>query len=427
MIQILVLAAAAAATAPAPRSLAPDAAIRAAAEKVTPQVVATRRDLHQHPELSNREERTGKLVAERLRALGLEVRYPVARTGVVGVLRGGRPGRVVALRADIDALPIPEKNDVPYRSTVDGVMHACGHDAHTAILLGAAEVLASLKAQLPGTVVFLFQPAEEGAPPGERGGAPVMVEEGALDDPKAEAVFGLHIGGWVDVGQAGWSDGPVFASSDTFTIEVRGQTVHGAEPWKGIDPVPVTAEIVQALQLVVSRQVDGRQPRVLTIGKIQGGTRFNIIADHVTMEGTVRTHDAGVRALIKERMARTVEHVAAAHGTTATLSFYDEGNPPTVNDAGLAALAGPVLARVFGAGAVRVPPQMVAEDFPFYAQKAPTFYFLLGSRNDARGIASTNHTATFDVDEASLPLGARALATLAWEFAAGGPSAGARR
>jgi amidohydrolase len=416
MILAPALLAAAAAAAPAPRALAPDAAIRAAAEKIAPAVVATRRDLHVHPELSNREERTGKLVAERLRALGLEVRYPVARTGVVGVLRGGRPGRVVALRADIDGLPIAEKNDVPYRSGTAGVMHACGHDAHTAILLGAAEVLASLRSQLPGSVVFLFQPAEEGAPAGERGGAPVMVEEGALDDPRVEAVFGLHIGGWTEVGQAGWSDGPVFASSDTFTIEVQGQTVHGAEPWKGIDPVPVAAEIVQALQLVVSRQVDGRQPRVLTIGRIQGGTRFNIIADRVTMEGTIRTHDAGVRALIKERMARTVEHVAAAHGTTATLSFYDEGNPPTVNDAGLAALAAPVLGRVFGAGAVRVPPQMVAEDFPFYGRKAPYFYFLLGTRNDAKGIASVNHSATFDVDEDALPLGVRAMATLAWDY-----------
>jgi amidohydrolase len=423
---LLAAAAASAAPAPAARSLAPDAAIRAAAEKITPEVVAVRRDLHAHPELSNREERTGKLVADKLRALGLEVRYPVARTGVVGVLRGARPGRVVALRADMDALPITEKNDVPYRSTAEGVMHACGHDAHTAMLLGVAEVLVSLRATLPGTVVFLFQPAEEGAPVGEKGGAPLMVAEGALDQPKVEAVFGLHVGGWAEAGQAGWTAGAIFASSDTFTIEVAGKTVHGAEPWKGIDPVPVAAEIVQALQLVISRQVDGRQPRVLTIGKIQGGTRFNIIADHVTMDGTMRTHDAGVRALIKERMARTVLHVAEAHGTTATLRFYDEGNPPTVNDAALAGMAAPVLARVFGAGAVNVAPQMVAEDFPFYGQKAPYFFFLLGTRNEARGILSTNHTATFDVDEAALPLGVRALATLAWEFAASGPPAGAR-
>jgi amidohydrolase len=400
----------------------PDAEIRAAAERITPAVVAVRRDLHAHPELSNREERTGHLVAERLRGLGLEVRYPVAKTGVVGILRGGRPGGVVALRADIDALPIEETNDIAFRSQAKGVMHACGHDAHTAILLGAAEVLAGLRARLPGTVVFLFQPAEEGAPDGEEGGAPLMVKEGVLDDPKVAAVFGLHVGSWVSVGQAGWTDGPIFASSDTFRIVVEGRTVHGAQPHMGLDPIPVAAELVQALQLIVSRQIDGRQPRVLTIGRIQGGTRFNIIADRVTLDGTLRTHDATVRAEIKARMARTVKGVAEAHGTAATLSFLDEGNPPTVNDAALARSVGiPALERVFGAGAVRVEPQMVAEDFPFFGQKVPYFYFLLGTRNDAKGIGSVNHTPRFDVDEDALPLGVRAMATLAWEFVARTP------
>ncbi len=420
----MILALALLVTAPAaPSAVAvPDAEIRAAAERIAPAVVAVRRDLHAHPELSNREERTGRLVAERLRGLGLEVRYPVARTGVVGILRGGRPGGVVALRADIDALPIEEANDLGFRSQAPGVMHACGHDAHTAILLGAAEVLAGLRARLPGTVLFLFQPAEEGAPEGEEGGAPLMVKEGALDDPKAEAVFGLHVGSWASVGQAGWSDGPIFASSDTFRIEVEGRTVHGAQPHMGLDPVPIAAEMVQALQLIVSRQIDGRQPRVLTIGRIQGGARFNIIADRVTMDGTVRTHDATVRAEIKARMARTVKGVAEAHGTSATLRFLDEGNPPTVNDAALARRVGvPALERVFGAGAVRVEPQMVAEDFPVFGQKAPYFYFLLGTRNDAKGIASVNHTARFDVDEDALPLGVRAMATLAWEFLARRP------
>jgi len=403
----------------APAVAVPDAEIRAAAERIAPAVVTVRRALHAYPELSNREERTGRLVAERLRAQGLEVRYPVAKTGVVGILRGSRPGPVVGLRADIDALPIEETSDLSFRSQVKGVMHACGHDAHTAILLGAAEVLASLKARLPGTVVFLFQPAEEGAPEGEEGGAPLMVKEGALDDPKVEAVFGFHVGSWVSAGQAGFSDGPIFASSDRFRIEVAGKSVHGAQPHMGIDPVPIAAEMVQALQLIVSRQIDGRQPRVLTIGRIEGGTRFNIVADHVTMEGTLRTHDAAVRAEIKSRMARTVKGVAEAHGTTATLRFLDEGNPPVVNDAALARGVGiPALRRVFGEGAVRVEPQMVAEDFPFFGQKAPYFYFLLGTRNDAKGIASVNHTATFDVDEDALPLGVRAMATLAWEFLA---------
>ena len=418
----MLLALALLAAAPAATPATPDAEIRAAAERIAPAVVAVRRDLHAHPELSTREERTGRLVAEKLRALGLEVRYPVAKTGAVGILRGGRPGGVVALRADIDALPIQEASDLPFNSQVKGVMHACGHDAHTAMLIGVAEVLTGLKARLPGTVVFLFQPAEEGVPEGEEGGAPLMVKEGALDDPKVQAVFGLHVGSWVSAGQAGWTDGPIFASSDTFTIEVEGETVHGAQPHMGLDPIPVAAEIVQALQLIVSRQIDGRQPRVLTIGRIQGGTRFNIIADRVTMDGTLRTHDAAVRGEIKARMARTVKGVAEAHGTTATLRFLDEGNPPTVNDAALARNVGiPALQRIFGAGAVRVEPQMVAEDFPFYGQKAPYFFFLLGTRNDAKGIASINHTATFDVDEDALPLGVRAMATLAWDFLARRP------
>jgi amidohydrolase len=306
LLALALLVAAPAAASPS----APDAEIKAAAERIAPAVVAVRRDLHAHPELSNREERTGHLVEERLRDLGLEVRYPVAKTGVVGILRGSRPGGVVALRADIDALPIEEANDLPFRSQLKGVMHACGHDAHTAILLGAAEVLAGLRARLPGTVVFLFQPAEEGAPEGEEGGAPLMVREGALDDPKVEAVFGLHVGSWASSGQAGWTDGPIFASSDSFAIEVEGKTVHGAQPHMGLDPIPVAAEIVQALQLIVSRQIDARQPHVLTIGRIQGGTRFNIIADRVRLDGTMRTFDATVRAEIKARMARTVKGVA---------------------------------------------------------------------------------------------------------------------
>jgi amidohydrolase len=395
----------------------PDAEITAAAARVAPQVVAVRRALHAAPELSNREERTGRLVAERLRAHGLEVRHPVAKTGVVGVLRGARPGRVVALRADMDALPIEERSDLSFKSQAKGVMHACGHDAHTAILLGAVEVLASLKDRLPGTVVFVFQPAEEGAPEGEEGGARLVVKEGALDDPKAEAVFGLHVGGWVATGQAAWTDGAIFASSDSFTIEVVGRSVHGAQPHLGLDPIPVAAEIVQALQLIVSRQVDGRQPRVLTIGRIQGGTRFNIVADRVTMDGTMRTHDAAVRADMKARIERTVKGVAEAHGTTATLRFLDEGNPPVVSDAALAReVAVPALQRVFGGGAVRIDPLMVSEDFPAYGHKAPYFFFLLGTRNDAKGIASVNHTDTFDVDEDALPLGVRAMATLAWDF-----------
>jgi amidohydrolase len=399
-----------------------DAEIKAAAEAMVPRLVETRRDLHRHPELSNREERTGKLVAERLRSLGLdEVRYPVARTGVIGVLKGGRPGPVVALRADLDALPIQETTDAPYKSALAGVMHACGHDAHTAMLLGAAEALAQLKARIPGTVVFLFQPAEEGAPEGEEGGAPLMVKEGALDAPKVEAVFGLHVALGVDVGHIGYTDGPIMASSDSFTIEVQGRSVHGALPHQGLDPVPVAAEIVQALQLVVSRQVDAQQPKVLSIGRIQGGTRFNIIADRVTLDGTLRTFDPAVRADIKLRMERTVKGVAAAHGLGATLRFIDEGNASTVNDRALTLRSLPSLQRVFGPeGVVAIRPLMVAEDFSVYAAKVPSLLLILGTRNSTRGIESVNHTANFDIDEAALPLGVRTLVTLALDCLSAG-------
>jgi amidohydrolase len=402
-------------TSPATSPSVTAADIEAATLALVPHLVETRRDLHRHPELSNREERTGQLVAERLRALGLdEVRYPIARTGVVGVLQGGRPGPVVALRADMDALPIQEKPDSPYKSLNSGVMHACGHDAHTAMLLGAAEVLVKLKARVPGTVIFLFQPAEEGAPEGEEGGAPLMVKEGALDGRKPLAVFGLHVALGVDVGQIGYTEGPIMASSDSFTIEVQGKSVHGALPHQGLDPVPVAAELVQALQLIVSRQVDAQQPKVLTIGRIQGGTRFNIIAERVVMDGTLRTFDPAVRTDIKARMLRTVEGVSKAHGLTASLRFIGQGNAPTVNDLALTRRSLPGLAPIFGKdGVIPIRPLMVAEDFWVYGTRAPAVLLILGTRNRAKGIESVNHTPDFDIDEAALPLGVRTLVTLA--------------
>ena len=400
---------------------APDAEIRAAAEAMTPALVATRRDIHRHPELGNRETRTGGLVAERLKALGVEVRHPVAKTGVVGILRGGRPGPVVAVRADMDALPIQERNDVPYRSVNDGVKHACGHDAHTAIVLGAAEVLAKMRERLPGTVVFVFQPAEEGPPEGEEGGAPLMVKEGVLDDPRVGAMYGLHMDPTLDVGEVGWTIGPIFASSDTFAVEIEGRKTHGAYPHTGLDPIPVAAEIVQALQLVVSRQIDARQPKVLTIGSIHGGNRHNIIADAVSLRGTIRTLDAAVRTDLKDRMARTVAGVAQAHGVTATLRFIGEGNPPTNNEAALTRASVPSLQRVYGAERTKeVEPQMGAEDFAQFAERVPALYVKMGVRNEAKGITAMIHTEDFDIDEAVLPLGVRAVATLVWDHLARG-------
>jgi amidohydrolase len=407
---------------------APDARIRAAVEAMTPRLVETRRDIHMHPELGNRETRTGELEAERLRALGLTVRHPDAKTGVVGVLAGGRPGPVVALRADLDALPIPERNDVPYRSRNEGVKHACGHDAHTTIVLGAAEVLAGLRQDLPGTVVFLFQPAEEGPPEGETGGAALMIEGGALEEPRVEAIYGLHMDPSLDVGDVGWSIGPIFASSDRFVIEVDGRKTHGAYPHTGIDPVPVASELVQALQLVVSRQIDAQEPKVLTIGSIHGGNRFNIIAEKVVLEGTIRTLDAGVRGVLKERMARTLTGVAQAHGTTARLRWVDEGNPPTVNEAALTRASVPSLDRVYGQAHVHeVRPQMGAEDFALFAERRPALYVKMGVRNRAKGITAMIHTEDFDIDEGVLPLGVRAMATMAWDFLARGGVAPAPR
>jgi amidohydrolase len=402
-----------AATAPA----TPDAEIRTAAEGLTPALVETRRDIHRHPELGNREVRTGKLVAERLRALGIEVRYPVARTGVVGILKGGRPGVVVAVRADLDALPIQERNDVPYKSENPGVKHACGHDAHTTILLGTAEVLSKLRDRLPGTVVFLFQPAEEGPPEGEEGGAPLMIKEGVLDQPKVQAVFGLHMDPTLDIGEVGWSIGPIYASSDRFVIEIQGKKTHGAYPHTGLDPVPVAAEMVQALQLVVSRQIDALSPKVLTIGSIHGGNRFNIIADQVTMEGTIRTLDAEVRKTMKERLQRTVTGVAATHGLTAALRWVGEGNLATINDAALTRASVPSLQRVYGVAQTReVKPQMGAEDFASLAERVPGLYIKMGVRNEAKGITAMIHTEDFDIDERVLPLGVKAMTTLVWDY-----------
>ena len=346
-----------------------DAAMRA----VAPRVVEWRRDLHRNPELGNREFRTSKKVAAHLESLGLEVRTGVGHTGVVGVLRGGRPGPVIALRADMDALPVTERADVAFRSTVTteyrgeqvGVMHACGHDGHTAILMGAAEVLAGVRAGLAGTVMFVFQPAEEGAPEGEEGGAPLMLKDGVFRDLKPEAMFGLHLWAPLNAGQVGYRAGALMAAADTFRIVVSGRQTHGSRPWSGVDPIVAAAALVTDLQTVVSRQTDiSRWPAVVSVGAIKGGIRFNIIPDTVEMMGTIRTFDPAVREQVIAHMRLKAEHVAAAHGATASLEILPGSNPVTVNDPGLTRRMLPVLQSAVGSDrVVEMPFVTGAEDF----------------------------------------------------------------
>lgn len=400
-------------------------------EAVLPKVVAWRRDIHQHPELSNREFRTAKLVADHLTGLGLDVKTGVAHTGVVGVLRGGRPGPVVALRADMDALPVTELVDLPFKSTVRstwngqdvGVMHACGHDNHVAILMGVAEALAGMKERLPGTVKFIFQPAEEGLPSGEEGGAGMMVREGVLENPAPTAIFGLHI--WpAPVGTVTWRSGPTMAASDWLRIVVRGKQTHGAVPWGGVDPIVIASQVVLALQTIPSRQVDVTNvPAVVTVGMIQGGNRGNIIPDSVVMEGTVRTFDETMRADIKERIRRTAGMIAQSAGGTADVSFGTGNNPVTYNDPALTERMVPTLRRVAGEANVSVGKlSMPAEDFSLYQQKIPGLFFFLGGVPKDRDAATApaNHSPYFFVDEGVLPLGMRAMGNLALDYLAGG-------
>src|SRR6266536_3422141 len=320
-----------------------DQRLDAAAASIESKVIECRRDIHQHPELGNREVRTSKLIADKLRALGIEVKTPIAHTGVVGILKGGKPGGVVALRADMDALPVVEQVDLPFKSTVKttyngqevGVMHACGHDAHVAILLGVAEVLAGVKDEIPGTVVFLFQPAEEGAPQGEEGGAALMVKEGALDKPKVDAVFGLHVTSRYPVGEIAYRPGAELAAVDSFRIKVHGKQTHGAYPWLGVDPIVVASQIVLGLQLIPSRQLDTTlAPSVVTVGAIHGGVRNNIIPDEVEMLGTIRSLDKAMREDIHARIKRTAEDIAAAAGAKAEVAIT-RGYPITYNDPAL--------------------------------------------------------------------------------------------
>jgi len=401
-------------------------AIDQAAAALDDKVVAWRRDIHQNPELSNREFRTGELVAEHLRALGFdEVQTGVAHTGVVGLLKGGQSGPVVALRADMDALPVTEETGLPFASTQRatykgqdvGVMHACGHDAHTAILMGVAELLAGMREDIPGTVKFIFQPAEESPPPGEEGGALMMIAEGALENPRPEAIFALHVTP-ADLNKVYYARDTLLASLDRFTITVRGRQTHGAFPERGVDPIVVASQIVMGLQTIRSRQIGTNDPAVISVGQIEGGERFNIIPDEVTMVGTVRTLDEDVRANIRERMTVTAENIAASAGATAEVVF-DIPYSVTRNDPELVDRMLPSFARVVGPAAViQRPPVMGAEDFSFFAQKVSGMYVLLGSRPPEIPLAEAafNHSPRFVIDEAALETGVRLLAGAALDF-----------
>ena len=396
------------------------------ATDVSNDVIAWRRDIHQNPEVGNREFRTAAIVAEHLRSLGFdEVRTDVAHTGVVGVLRGGRPGPVVGLRADMDALPVTELADVPFASTATteyngqevGVMHACGHDAHTAALMGTASVLAGMREDLAGTVMFLFQPAEEGAPSGEEGGAELMIAEGAVVSPAPEAYFGLHTSPF-PTGLLGWRSGGIMASADEFTITVIGRQTHGAAPEMGVDPIVVASQIVLALQTIPSRQVAAINPVVVTVGKIEGGVRFNIIPETVKLDGTIRTHDPAVQDEVHARIRRTAEGIAESAGAMAEVDIR-RLYPVTYNDPALTGLALSSLKRVVSEeGLIQIPPLMVAEDFSFFAREAPGFYFMLGVNAPGVGYgeAASNHSPYFYVNEDALEIGVRAMATLAVDY-----------
>ena len=403
-----------------------DAEITRRVLDVEKDVIAWRRDFHEHPELSNRETRTGAVLAEKLRAMGLEVHDHIARTGVVAVLRGGKPGPVVALRSDMDALPVTVATGLPFASQVRapyrgqevGVMHACGHDAHMAMLLGVAQVLTQMRAQVPGTVKFIFQPAEEGAPSGEAGGASLMIQEGVLRDPKPEVIFGMHVVNW-SAGSITYHPEGAMAASDVIHITLLGRQTHGGRPWEGIDPVVASAQVILGLQTIVSRQSDITiAPAVLTIARISGGIRNNVIPDSVQMEGTLRTFDPQMRDTIMAHIRRTAQDIAAASGASATV-WFDGSNPVVWNDAALTARMEPTLRRVAGTAHVAVtPPKTWAEDFAFYAKQIPGLFVDLGvnAPGDVQEKTAPNHSPHFMVDEAQLKVGMRTMATLAMDY-----------
>ena len=394
------------------------------ADKIEKKVIKWRRDIHQNPELSNREFKTAAKVAKHLRSLGIDVETEVAHTGVVGLLKGGKPGKVVALRADMDGLPVKEKVDLPFASKAKGiyqekevdVMHACGHDNHVAGLMGAAEILASIRKDLPGTVKFIFQPAEEGAPLGEKGGAPYMVEEGVMDNPKVDAIFGLHA--WPGkVGQAEYRSGPTMAAAERMRITVTGVQTHGALPWGGVDPIVISSQIILALQTIVAREVDITEvPAVVTIGSIHGGVRNNIIPEEVVMEGTIRTFKQEIKDHIHKSIKDKVEMIASASGAKANVEIFSGIAKVTYNEPSLTDQMLPSLQKVYGKENVLIRPFVTgAEDFPFFTDHAPGLYFFNGVSDDPSK-AYPNHSPYFFADERNLKYGMKSMAQLATDY-----------
>ena len=388
-------------------------------------VIEWRRDFHEHPELSNREYETAEKIAVFLKSLGLEVQTGIAKTGVVGLLKGEYPGKVVALRADIDALPVTERNDLPFKSEVTttflgtetGVMHACGHDTHTSILMGVAEVLSKHKNLIHGTVKFIFQPAEEGPPPGEEGGAKLMVKEGVLDNPKVDAIFGLHIDSEIPVGTIKYKIGGTLAAAERFVITIKGKQTHGSEPWSGIDPINIAAKIIDGLQTIISRESNLTvEPAVISVGKITAGTRFNIIPESAELIGTVRTLEPKMREFIIKRMTEMSQGIATAYGGTAIVEFQNTA-AITYNDPTLAEEMIPTLEIVAGKeNALTQKAITGAEDFSFFQEIVPGFYFFLGGMTPGNTEVFPHHTPDFKIDESGMLLGVKALSHMAIDY-----------
>ncbi|GAA3714839.1 M20 family metallopeptidase [Oceanisphaera sediminis] len=399
------------------------AGVQSLVEQVTPEVVSWRRDIHQHPELGNRETRTAGLVAEHLTSLGMQVRTDIAHTGVVGILKGAKEGPVVALRADMDALPVTEDTGLPFASRVRteyngeevGVAHACGHDMHVAILMGAAQVLAEMKDELAGTVIFVFQPAEEGAPVGEEGGAALMLKEGLFGDLKPEAMFGLHVM-TSPLGEISVRSQGQLASSDQLHITIKGKQTHGGMPWNGVDPIVTASQVIMGLQTIPARQLDvTNTPSVISIGAIKGGVRGNIIPDEVVMEGTIRTFDNTTRDEIHRRIERTAVNIAESTGATAEVKI-NKGYPATINNPELTTAMVPTLQRIAGDKFREATRSMASEDFAYFASDIPSMYFFLGTRPEGQALAYPNHSPRFNPDEGALPIGVSAMTALVLDY-----------